>query len=233
MEGPALPPSTGKDPPLTSADPGSSCGLWSSSKIHRKGRRSDLRAGCLLGAGLPELAAFGGPWLTWVSGASQGTLRVEEEAGPAVSHSQQVSQGEWSPSGSAEMPQLSPGPCWEEAAASTGSSILGEPEGLQGRGLASATDPGGRALPQAPTTCSWTPGVPSRCGWPSGLVLLLPLQPPTGAGPLLGLCHPPVLSSCSVQCARPLGVRRLQPLWDTGLGQEPRAQTTCTALRGL
>lgn len=196
--GPALPPATGKDPPLTSADPGSSCGLWPSSKIHRKGCRSDLRAGCLLRAGLPELAAFGGPRLTWVSGASQGTLRVEEEAGPAVSHSQQVSQGEWSPSGSVETPQLSPGPCWEEAAASTGSSILGEPEGLQGRGLASATDPRGRALLQAPTTCSSTPGAPSQCGWPSSLVLLLPLQPPTGADPLLGLCHPPVLSSCSV-----------------------------------
>ena len=154
--------------------------------------------GCLLRAGLPELAAFGGPGLTWVSGASQGTLRVEEEAGPAVSHSQQVSQGEWSPSGSVETPQLSPGPCWEEAAASTGSSILGEPEGLQGRGLASATDPRGRALLQAPTTCSSTPGAPSQCGWPSSLVLLLPLQPPTGADPLLGLCHPPVLSSCSV-----------------------------------
>ena len=35
-----------------------------------------------------------------MSGASRGTLRVEEEAGLAVSHSHQVSQGGWSPGGS-------------------------------------------------------------------------------------------------------------------------------------
>lgn len=135
------------------------------------------------GQGFQNWLPLGSPRLTWVSGPSQGTLRVEEEAGLLVSHSQQVIQGRWSPSGSAGDAIAFPGPCREEAAASTGSAILGEPAGLQGRGLASATDPGGRALLQAPTTCSWTPGAPPGVAGPVAWSSCSPCSLPQALAP--------------------------------------------------
>ena len=67
---------------------------------------------------------------------------------------------------------------------------------------------------QAPTTCSWTPGAPPGVAGPVAWSSCSPCSLPQALAPARPL-PPPVLSSCSGQCARPSGVRRLQQLWDT------------------